>query len=81
MSNWLQHWCVSNVFTEVEFWDLHAGRSTVVSEVYLHSLLSEEESCGMQDVRGMGGIVVGVGGVVVGFNHLQPGPKGAFSTV
>lgn len=46
--------------------------------VYLDSFLSKEEGGGMQDVRGMGGVMVGVGGVVVGFDHLEPCPKSSF---
>lgn len=49
--------------------------------MYLHSFLSKEESSGVQDIGGMGGVMVGIGGVVVGFNHLEPGPKSSFRAV
>lgn len=53
----------------------------MIPEFYLHSFLSEEEGRGVQDVSGVGGVVVRIGGVVVGFNHLEPGPKSSFRTV
>lgn len=52
----------------------------MLSKFYLHSLLPQEEGGGVQDVGGMGGVMVSVGGVVVGFNHLEPGPKSCFRT-
>lgn len=52
----------------------------MISKVYLHSFLPQEEGGGMQDVGSMGGVVVGIGGVVVGFDHLEPGPKSSFRT-
>lgn len=52
----------------------------MISKFYLHSLLSQEEGGGVQDIRGMGGVVVSIGGVVVGLNHLEPGPKSCFRT-
>lgn len=53
----------------------------MLSKFYLHSFLAEEEGCGVQDISGMGGVVVSVGRVVVGFNHLEPGPKSRFRAV
>lgn len=57
------------------------GHLVQLIEASLHSLLAEEEGCGVQDVSGMGGVVVSIGRVVVGFNHLEPGPKSSFRTV
>ena len=53
----------------------------MITKSYLHSFLSKEEGSGMQDIGGMGGVMVSIGGVVVGFNHLEPGPKSSFRAV
>lgn len=38
----------------------------------LHSVFAEEEGSGVQDVRGVRGVVVRVGRVVAGLHELQP---------
>lgn len=53
----------------------------MIPKFYLYSFLSEEEGSGVQDIGGMGGVMISIGRVVVGLNHLEPGPKSSFRTV